>query len=151
MICKSSYWRDTTNYKDTTLAVISVDERLLKVMKAAVILEIKETAGYLASDMDADDYMDAVNYIKDLTSSLEELDKSLQNIIDIPEAEEVRMKMSESEMRFLRGRKRTCKRGSVSEADRQSVCNMRKAFNLPCGNCKYNDYCYKEVTHEHSK
>lgn len=42
-------------------------------------------------------------------------------------------------------KKLKCRLGSVSEVDRQSVCNMRKAFNLPCSNCKYNEYCYKEV------
>lgn len=89
MICKASYFHDTDSYKDTTLAVIGVDEKLLRVMKSAVILEIKETANYLASDMDADDYLDAVNYIKDLTGSLRELDKSLSDIIDVPEAVEV--------------------------------------------------------------
>lgn len=49
------------------------------------------------------------------------------------------------------GRKLKIRQGSVSEVDRQSVCNMRKAFGLPCGNCKYNEFCYKEVQHEHSK
>lgn len=90
MICRASYFHDTDKYKDTTLAVIGVDEQLIKVMKAAIILEIRETAEYLRTDMDSDDYMDAVNYIQDLTGSLRELDKSLGDITEVPEAEENR-------------------------------------------------------------
>lgn len=52
---------------------------------------------------------------------------------------------------YLHGKKLRMRKGSVSEADRQSVCNMRKAFNLPCANCKYYEYCYKEVNNGHSK
>lgn len=89
MICRASYFHDTDNYKDTPLAVISVDEKLIKVMKAAIILEIREAADYLSADMDSDEYMDAVNYIRDLTESLKDLNKSLGDITEVPEAEGV--------------------------------------------------------------
>lgn len=89
MICRASYFHDTDNYKDTPLAVIGVDEHLIKVMKGAIILEIREAAQYLSADMSSDDYTDAVNYIQDLTGSLKELDKALCTIIDVQEAEEV--------------------------------------------------------------
>lgn len=89
MICRASYFRDTDNYKDTPLAVIGVDEQLIKVMKGAIILEIKDTADHFRTNMSSDDYTDAVNYIQDLTGSLRELDKALCTIIDVQEAEEV--------------------------------------------------------------
>lgn len=89
MICRASHFHDTDNYKGTPLAVIGVDEHLIKVMKGAVILEIREEAQYLSADMDSDEYTDAVNHIRDLTGSLIELDKSLGDITEVPEAEEV--------------------------------------------------------------
>lgn len=39
-----------------------------------------------------------------------------------------------------KGRPNECKT-QVSEEDRVTVCRLRKAYNLPCNNCKYNEYC----------
>ena len=39
-----------------------------------------------------------------------------------------------------KGRPNKCKT-SVSEDDRVTVCRLRKAYNLPCNNCKYNECC----------
>ena len=42
-----------------------------------------------------------------------------------------------------KGRPNECKT-SVSEEDRVTVCRLRKAYNLPCNNCKYNEYCQRK-------
>jgi len=50
----------------------------------------------------------------------------------------------------LHGKKRPGRRGHVCEKDLETVCNVRKAFNLPCSNCKYFEDC-KEVQYGNCK
>lgn len=50
----------------------------------------------------------------------------------------------------LHGKKRTGRRGQVCKQDLETVCNMRKAFGLPCNNCKYFEDC-QEVQYVNRK
>lgn len=43
-----------------------------------------------------------------------------------------------------KGRPAEYRPGSVSEDDRESVCKLREAFNLPCNTCKYHNYCQQK-------
>ena len=80
MVFRASVLHETDSYRNIPLAVVSVDYNLIKVMKAAVILELKRAAGELDSKKDADDCAGIVNYIRHLTDTLKEFDKSLNDI-----------------------------------------------------------------------
>lgn len=80
MVFRASILHETDSYRDIPLAVASVDYNLLKVMKAAVILELKRVTAELESKKDADDYMGIINYIRHLTDTLKEFEKSLKDI-----------------------------------------------------------------------
>lgn len=82
MIARRDYYTTIREYGDNVLANIQVDEKLISVMRGAIILEMRETANYLSADMDPDEYMDAVNYMNDLIKSLNALDESLNDIIE---------------------------------------------------------------------
>lgn len=84
MVFRASILHETDSYRNIPLAVASVDHNLLKVMKAAVILELKRATAELDSKKDVDDYAGIINYIRHLTDTLKEFEKSLNDI----EAEE---------------------------------------------------------------
>lgn len=80
MVFRASILHETDSYRNIPLAVASVDYNLLKVMKAAVILELKRATAELDSKKDADDYTGIINYIRHLTDTLKEFEKSLKDI-----------------------------------------------------------------------
>ena len=80
MVFRASILHETDSYRNIPLAVVSVDYNLLKVMKAAVILELKRATDELDSKKDADDYAGIINYIGHLTDTLKEFEKSLKDI-----------------------------------------------------------------------
>ena len=80
MVFRASILHETDSYRNIPLAVVSVDYNLIKVMKAAVILEVKRAAGELDSKKDADDCAGIINYIRHLTDTLKEFEKSLEDI-----------------------------------------------------------------------
>lgn len=82
MIAKCDYYKSLSESNDVILATLRVDEKLISVMRGAIILEMSETANYLSADMDPDEYMDVVNYMRDLIGSLNALDESLNDIIE---------------------------------------------------------------------
>ncbi len=82
MIAKRDYYESIIESNDVVLATLRVDEKLISVMRGAIILDIRETANYLSADMDPDEYMDAVNYMQDLVRSLKVLDEALNDIIE---------------------------------------------------------------------
>lgn len=80
MVFRASVLHETDSYRNIPLAVASVDYNLLKVMKAAVILELKRATAELDSKKDAEDYAGIINYIRHLTDTLKEFEKSLKDI-----------------------------------------------------------------------
>ena len=80
MVFRASILHETDSYRNIPLAVVSVDYNLIKVMKAAVILELKRAAGELDSKKYADDCSGIVDYIRHLTDTLKEFEKSLKDI-----------------------------------------------------------------------
>lgn len=80
MVFRASILHETDAYRNIPLAVASVDYNLLKVMKAAVILELKRATAELDSKKDAEDYAGIINYIRHLTDTLKEFEKSLKDI-----------------------------------------------------------------------
>ena len=81
MVFRASVLHETDSYRNIPLAVAGVDYNLLKVMKAAVILELKRATAELDSKKDdVDEYAGIINYIRHLTDTLKEFEKSLKDI-----------------------------------------------------------------------
>lgn len=83
MIADFYHYDHAREENDHIIIEISVDEELINVMRGAIIIDMREAANYLSSNMDPDEYLDAINHIKDLVKSLNSLDKALNSITQV--------------------------------------------------------------------